>query len=68
MKALEKGETIEASCKTSIEEEIDDDSERASTASEAANKNCSQITKEFNQCTKRLVLSMIPKYLVLLYF
>jgi len=52
MKALEKGETIEASCKTSIEEEIDDDSGRASTASEAANKNCSQITKEFNQCTK----------------
>ena len=57
MKALEKGETIEASCKSSIEEKIDDDSGdasgRASTASEAANKDCSQVTIEFNQCTKR---------------
>jgi len=57
MKALEEGETIQANCKVSIEENIDDESGdasgRASTASEAANEDCGKVTNDFNQCTKR---------------
>ena len=72
MKALEEGETIQANCKLPIEENIDDESGdasgRASTAFEAADKDCGEVTNEFNQCTIRLVYLMILKYLVLLYF
>merc|ERR1711915_345839 len=55
MKALEEGETIQANCKLSIEENIDDESGdasgKASTAFEAADKDCGEVTNEFNQCT-----------------
>ena len=59
LKALEKGEIIQANCKSSTEEKNDDDSgdasEEGSTACDASNEDCGKVTIEFNQCTIRLV-------------